>query len=663
MRTGGEKSRIRVGLAQINNSFSNQNYLPLAVGMLQAYAESHLKSPDDYEFLLPIYRRLPVAEAVQHLQGVDIALFSTYVWNARISLEIAKSLKLQEPETIVVFGGPQVPDRVEGFLREHLYVDIACHGEGERSVTDILENCVSRDWTRISGISYLSSDGSLVQNPQGPRIDDLSEAPSPYIQETFAPLIEANPDEHWIALWETNRGCPFSCTFCDWGSAVQSKVHSFDVERLYQEVEWFARHNIEYVFCCDANFGILPRDLDIANHVAAVKSRTGYPSALSVQNTKNATERAYQTQKILSDAGLNKGVDIALQSMDKNTLESVKRANISLETYEELQRRFAREGVETYTDMIIGLPGETYDTFADGVSSVIENGQHNRIQFNNLSILTNSEMGDPEYQQKYGMVSVDSKIINVHGSVSASEDEIYESQLLVIATKSMPKEQWVKTRVFAWTAGLLHFDKILQIPLILLHQVCSISYRELLEGFSEGSFDSYPVLKEVHSFFVDMATAMQKGGPEYASSLDWLNIWWPADEYVFIKLCVENKLDDFYSEAQELLLNTLKERSLSIPKDILQEAISLNKSLIKLPFQTSDVYLDPSYNIWEVYKSALIGNSIPVESSNSSYQVDRTSKIWPTWDEWCQEVVWYGNKMGAYLYGNNAVSSQIAGHF
>ena len=134
---------------------------------------------------------------------------------------------------------------------------------------------------------------------------------------------------------------------------------------------------------------------------------------MSVQNTKNATERAYITQKILADSGLNKGVTLSMQSLDQNTLINIKRDNISLNTYEDLQTRFTNEGVPTYSDLILGLPGESYNSFTDGVSRLIENGQHNRIQFNNLSILPNSEMGDPNYQKKFQMETVDTNILNI----------------------------------------------------------------------------------------------------------------------------------------------------------------------------------------------------------------------------------------------------------
>ena len=54
------KERLKVGLVQINNSFSGQNYLPYSVGLLQAYVQKHAADPDRYDFLLPVYKRMPV---------------------------------------------------------------------------------------------------------------------------------------------------------------------------------------------------------------------------------------------------------------------------------------------------------------------------------------------------------------------------------------------------------------------------------------------------------------------------------------------------------------------------------------------------------------------------------------------------------------------------
>jgi len=82
---------------------------------------------------------------------------------------------------------------------------------------------------------------------------------------------------------------------------------------------------------------------------------------------------------------------------------------------------------------------------------VIGNGQHNRIQFNNLSILPNAEMGDPAYLKEHGMETVETKIINIHGALD--EDEIAEVQQLVVATKTMSREDWRRSRSFALDGG------------------------------------------------------------------------------------------------------------------------------------------------------------------------------------------------------------------
>src|SRR5476651_1052406 len=407
---------LKIALVQINNSFSGQNYLPYSIALLQTYVQKFSPNPERYEFMTPLYKRIRIADAVEQLKDADIVGFSTYVWNGRISLEIARHLKELKPGIVILFGGPHVPDQPEAFMRANPQIDLAVHNEGEITFLKLVEAYPDRgSWASLPDVSLVAPDGSVVRNANIDRVRDLDEIPSPFLEGAFDTIMAANPNESWIGLWETNRGCPFRCTFCDWGSATAAKVTKFGEERLFAEVDWFAEKKIEYIFCCDANFGIQKRDVDIANYVADIKKTTGYPVALSVQNTKNATERAYLTQKILSDAGLNKGVALSMQSVDMPTLEAIKRDNISLNTYMELQRRFTRDKVETYSDLILGLPGETYESFVKGVDLLMENGQHNRIQFNNCSILPNAEMGNPEYQKKYGMVTVESKIINIHG--------------------------------------------------------------------------------------------------------------------------------------------------------------------------------------------------------------------------------------------------------
>src|SRR5262249_51696631 len=157
------------------------------------------------QFLLPLYKRLAVRDAIASLREADVVGFSVYVWNIQLSLEVARRLKAERPDVLLIFGGPQVPDQAEAFLRENPWIDVACHGEGERVFLDLLERLPSSNWNGIGSISYVR-DGRFFPHPRLPRTPDLSTIPSPYLEGVFGPLIETFPDERWLALWETNRG-------------------------------------------------------------------------------------------------------------------------------------------------------------------------------------------------------------------------------------------------------------------------------------------------------------------------------------------------------------------------------------------------------------------------------------------------------------------------
>ena len=656
------KRKIKIGMVQVNNSFSGQNYLPLSLGFLVSYAEFHCKNYNDFEFLNPIYKRVPIKEAVEQYKDCDIVAFSVYVWNNNISMRIAKDLKEANPNILTLAGGCHIPERpeyIEKYMSDHPYLDIASIGEGERVFTDFLENYPTRSWDKVESLIYREGD-KLITTPQAERIKDMNEIPSPFIEGYFDGLIKDNSDERWIGLWETNRGCPFLCTFCDWGVGFKNKVSKYSLEdRLFYEIDWFSKNKIEFVFTCDANFGIYKdRDYPIVQKFVRNKEKYGYPHALSVQNTKNSNIESYKIQKLLSDSGLSKGALIAFQSLDPVTLKAIKRSNIKLDVYFDLQAKFMKDGIKTFSDIILGLPEETYDSFTKGVSKLISLGQHNRIQFNNLSILPNTDMGDPEYLEKYEMKVVENDIINIHGALGEWLDDIYETQQMVVGTKSMPDEDWVKTRVFGYVVAFLHFNKLFQIPIILANSVYGIDYKELFTAFVTEEKTKTGAFSDLISVFYKHTRGMQDGGPEFMSSKKWLNIWWPPDELAFIKAVTEDKLDDFYVDAKEILYSVLDKHDIKNYDKVISDSILLNKSLIKLPNQTQDLQVKLNWNISDVYNQTLLGKSSVLRSGDFTYFIDRTSETWDSWEDWCEKVVWWSNKKGAYLYDSLVVENK-----
>jgi hypothetical protein len=407
---------------------------------------------------------------------------------------------------------------------------------------------------------------------------------------------------------------------------------------------------------------MFPRDPSIARMTGQIKQKTGYPHALSVQNTKNSTERSYETQKILCDYGLNKGVTLSMQSLSAEALKNIKRSNIQLSSYFELQRRFQFDGVPTYSDLILALPGETYESYLSGMCKLIESGQHNRIQFNNLSILPNAEMANPSYIQKFGIKTVTSDIVNMHGSLSSEDKSIRETQELVIETSSLSSENWRKVRSVSWLTAFLYFDKISQIPITILTSVFSVPTSVILDSLINVNSD-YPVLQSLIKKLDEEALSISNGGPEYIHSKDWLDIYWPVDEYFFIDFCLNNKLNSFYAEITSLFCDILKTShneyashlGFSKSFDLISQSVQANHWLLNLPFPSASTF-NLTWNILDCYSSYIDGNFIDLHSGNYLYEVSSENIFYPVVDDWLREIVWYGNKRGSYLRAYSLLS-------
>ncbi|MBF2054400.1 MAG: B12-binding domain-containing radical SAM protein [Candidatus Sericytochromatia bacterium] len=592
MKSVTAKSGVKVRLAQISQQVGEGFYLPYSVGLLQAYAAS--KMPEHFQFLPPVYQRLPVSEALRTFSDVMIIGLSLYVWNTRRSLAWAEALKAEMPERLIIVGGPQVPDRAESFLRQHPFIDVCVHGPGEAVFLALLEAWPERKaeaWQQISGLSYLNAAGDFCHLPPAPRLADLTVYPSPYLNGVFDPLL--SDPVRWHAILETNRGCPFSCTYCDWGSATASRVNRFDEARVLQEMEWIARQQIFDVFCADANFGMLKRDLHFAQQMALLRQRYQAPQAFQIQIAKNVGRRVLEIQKVLQASGMNTSSAISFQSLHAPVLKAIRRENISLEVYAELQQACRAHGIFAYTDLIMGLPEESYETFVQGVDQVMQHGQYLKIMFHDAALLPNAEMAQPAYRARYGIETTE-VVIPFHRA-----DETPELLEIVVAHQRLSRADWRRMHVFAWLCLFLFYtDKLLQQVLIVLQHWLKCSYRELIELFSEGDLTGFPLLAELRRLLQQTASQQQKGYPE--SELDSLILnpvqgtHLTPDVTLQIMLCREGQLDVFYAEAGRLLAGFARQRDPAFPLELLEDVLASNRQLFLHFYQARQLPLHPA---------------------------------------------------------------------
>ena len=222
------------------------NHFPLALGMMHSFITEHNGGALLEKFCpVPIvYSTAPrdiLAEQYARY-GQGVWLFSNYMWSVASNLEVSAAVKRHDRSNITIHGGPSTPSydaACNAFMTKHDSVDIAVHGEGESTIVDLLGSLGSSDMRLdrlhdVNGITFRAAssgaDGPaadiFVRTPPRPVIRDLNILPSPYLGGTFASYrgsIDA-------AIIESNRGCPFGCTFCDWGSATRQKIRKFDLQ-------------------------------------------------------------------------------------------------------------------------------------------------------------------------------------------------------------------------------------------------------------------------------------------------------------------------------------------------------------------------------------------------------------------------------------------------
>ena len=300
-------------------------------------------------------------------------------------------------------------------------IDLAVHGAGEQAFVEILERGRDGRWETLPSVSFLNERDVLVETARSPALKDLTEVPEPYLEGIFDALMAEHPKLDWIGIEETNQNCPFQCTFCGWGRRLEADHAPPGGSAAHDRL--VADHRIGYVFVVDSNFGMFKERDIIARYFARLKRERGYPRSVNVQDGKNIEQWVVRVRKELISGGIESPVVLALQSLHPPTLTAIKRSNIKTRAVPRSARTVSPQAsIEPTTDIILGLPEETYDSFTDGVSTVIEWGQHNRSLLLNVSMVPDAEMSHPDQRKRYEIDTIWTPLINPHGRMRGREE-------------------------------------------------------------------------------------------------------------------------------------------------------------------------------------------------------------------------------------------------
>lgn len=468
--------------------------LPLAAGCLVATAR-RAPALADARFAIET-ARAPIARAVERLGRPDVLGVSLYPWNAAYTLAVATAAKAADRDLLVVAGGPSLPRRPDAarrFLDEHPAVDALVLGEGELAFRDLL---IAR------------ARGDAIGAIHGPDRVELGATASPFLDGTFDALLAREPGRFTMALLETNRGCPFSCTFCDW--SLTKRVVEAPLDRVHGELAWVVARGFRHVMLADANFGIRPRDLALVRHLADLRRATGLPTSFYFYLTKNDHARNLATIDVLREAGIATWVGLAVQDFDDGVLAAVKRDRIQTGEALALRDLCAARGVPTFHELILGLPGQTYASFTETIARAMPGlPQHDFVLYL-CRLIDNAELGDPASRARHGIETRRC----LWRSVTPSEDPVVdEHQEVVVATRDLPVAEWRRAYRFAFLAAALHNLRLLRVVLRVAADAGVV--RDVVEALAAATTTAPPgsVLAALGAIVDRHAAAILDGGP------------------------------------------------------------------------------------------------------------------------------------------------------
>ena len=452
----GPTDRVRV--IGFHTSFSG---LPAALGMLMAAAHGYeggrLEEMYDFRPRL-LWDRARLEQAASN---PAIWLFSNYIWSTPTNLAHSALLKSLNPHHVTIHGGPDTPKYeadTERYFHDNPHVDIAVHGEGEATFPHLLEALHGHVGdgpadlsvlAAVPGLSYRDGD-RVVRTAARDRIADLDDIPSPVLLGIYDGFLPAGGGPGGLNL-ETNRGCPYGCTFCDWGSATLSRIRKFDLDRVFAELEWCAKNGFK-VALCDANFGIFERDVDIAEKIAELKATYGYPKFVGTNYAKNTVKHLSRIIEVFTDAGITAEGKMSMQTFDQDTLLTIRRKNIKVEKYDDLASEFKRNQLPLSVDIMMGLPGSTPEAFRNDLQSCINRDIRSIVH--TTVLLANSPMNDPEYRAEHKIVAVPGDEVRESSTFTRAEwDEMFRLRTAFWLFENFAILRQLATYVRAETGG------------------------------------------------------------------------------------------------------------------------------------------------------------------------------------------------------------------
>ena len=426
---------------------------PLNVGFIASYCKKLFGS--DIE--IKLFKYIEDIDKAITDDPPDLLGLSNYCWSYNASQEIFKMFKKINPNGVTVWGGPNFPldmPSQEKFMNKHSEVDVYVPTDGEVGFSNVVKLLLKSNSrqnigdellsTQIEGCISRDTNGKLHHIFSDTRITNLDEIPSPYSMG----LMDKFFDGLLTPMLQTNRGCPFHCSFCTDGKSEVDSINNFSLERVNSDLNYIAEHvpkTTHSLHISDLNFGMYPRDIKICETIAQIQQKIEYPQFIKCTTGKNQKNKIIEAIKKLNNT---LRITMSVQSLDPEVLKNVRRSNISTDNMLDLYPAIKAANLETTSEVILGLPGDSYDGHLKTLRNLIR-AKMDEVLVHTCIMFDGSELGTPKERKKWNL-KTKYRVIPKDFAILSNGRKAVETEEIVIATDKMTFEEYVELRILAF---------------------------------------------------------------------------------------------------------------------------------------------------------------------------------------------------------------------
>ncbi len=601
---------------------SNINLLPLAAGQLYSRLRCDQELLGSYNLAEIIFRRENPEVLASRLEHVAVIGFSCFLWNLNISRQVAEAVRANFPQALIIAGGPAIPKTgtpMRDFLTDNPAIDVICTGEGEDVFVQLCTALLRQEsFESIPGIIYRDRTTRSVKTSAPEVSPCLEQLTSPYLDGTFDDFYEAHQSEFSGICWETNRGCPYECTYCTWGNLPSHQMRLKPMEQVRGEIEWIGRHKIRYIAMADSNFGIMHRDIEISRMLAECKKTYGFPLFIGVSWAKHAPGRVIEIGRILKAAGIGFRVTLSLQSLNSTVVKAVKRSNYDNDEFRQIKDDYHRNHFYSYTELILGLPLETYQSYLQGIELSLSPSVFEQLYIYPLFLFPNTSMATKESRECYGLKT---KVIPNRYTKSKGIVQVQENVEIVVGTSTMLNQQWIEAFVTGYYALALHDDRLAFFILRFLKKMFGVGITELIAyAWNASNSTEYPTVTKSFRRLEQCALSVQeKGESHLIEPVPYGGIPYDPPDGIFLELLMERT--PFYAEFFSIMCAYLEEREISFDRHVLADLFLFQKAIIAHPDGPFCDEIDLDYNWVDYFKYTFGAPEIVMKPAKSKLRI------------------------------------------